>query len=76
MYGNPAMTCLKFQVYLHVWFRNHHIFECYTLSGYRVSTMSIQTAPTPTTITPPPPYGSITFTHLEEISCMVIQYML
>jgi hypothetical protein len=30
-----------------VWFRSHHIFECYTLSGYIASTMCNQTAPTP-----------------------------
>jgi hypothetical protein len=39
MYGKPAMTFFKYQV-----FKNHHIFECYTLSGYRVSTMCHQTA--------------------------------
>ncbi len=34
--------------------------------------MNHQTAPTPTTGSPPPSlYGSITFTHLEENSSMV-----
>jgi hypothetical protein len=30
-----------------VWFRSHHIFESFPLSGNRASTMSHQTAPTP-----------------------------
>ncbi len=29
------------------WFRSHHIFEWYPVCGYRASTMSHQTAPTP-----------------------------
>jgi hypothetical protein len=61
MYGKPAMACFKYQVYLYV-SEAHHIFECFTLNGYRASTMSHQTAPTP------PLYGSITFTHLEDNS--------
>jgi hypothetical protein len=36
----------------------------YTLSGYRAS----QPHPTPTAGIPPPMYGSIAFTHLEENS--------
>jgi hypothetical protein len=55
-----------------VWFRSHHLFECFPLGGNRASTMSHQTAPTPTTGSPPPTlYGSITFTHLEGYSNMV-----
>jgi hypothetical protein len=30
-----------------VWFKSHHIFECYNFSGYRASSMSHHTAPTP-----------------------------
>jgi hypothetical protein len=42
------------------------------LGGNRASTMSHQTAPPPTTGSPPPSlYGSITFTHLKENSSMV-----
>ncbi len=52
---------------VHLWFRSHCTFECYTLSGYRASTISHQTAPIP----PPSLFGSITFTHLEENSSMV-----
>jgi hypothetical protein len=54
MYGNPAMTCYKYQVCL---YGSEAItyFECYTLSGYRASTMSHQTAPTPHYRQPSPP---------------------
>ncbi len=45
MYGKPAITCFKYQVFLYD--LSHHLFECYTLTGYRASTMSHQTAPTP-----------------------------
>jgi hypothetical protein len=34
--------------------RRHHIFECYPLDGYRASTMSHQTAPTPHNRKPSP----------------------
>ncbi len=55
-----------------VWFRSHHIFECFPLGGNRASTMSHLTAPPPTTGSPPPSlYGSITFTHLKKNSSMV-----
>jgi hypothetical protein len=46
MYGKPAMTCFKYQVYLYG-SEAITLFERYTLSGYRASTMSHQTAPTP-----------------------------
>jgi hypothetical protein len=69
MYGKPAITCFKYQVFLYG-SEAINIFECYTLSGYRASSMSHHTAPTlhyrqlsPTL------YGSITFTHLIENSC-------
>jgi hypothetical protein len=52
MYGKPAMTCFKYQCSCMVQKPSH--FECYTLSGYRASTMSHQTAPTPTKGSPPP----------------------
>jgi hypothetical protein len=44
MYGKLAMTCFKYKVYP-VWFRSHHIFECFPLGGNRDITMSHQTAP-------------------------------
>ncbi len=44
MCGKPAMTSFKHQVYLHG----------IEASGYRASTMSHQTGPTPTTGSPPP----------------------
>ncbi len=72
MYGKPAMTCLCKISGVPVWFRNHRLFECYTLSGYRASTMSHQTAPHPPLLAAlPPVYGSITFTHLKENFSMV-----
>ena len=43
MYGNPAMTCFKYQVFLY----GSVAITYYTLSGYRASPMSHQTAPTP-----------------------------
>jgi hypothetical protein len=39
MYGKLTMTFFKYQV-----FTNHRIYDCCTLRGYRVSTMSYQTA--------------------------------
>ncbi len=61
MYGKPAITCFKYQVVL-----------LHTLGGNRASSMSHHTAPPPTTGSPPPTlYGSTTFTHLKENSCMV-----
>ncbi len=49
-----------------VWFWSHHIFECFTLSGYRASTMSHQTSPSLYRHPSLPLYGSITIIHLEE----------
>jgi hypothetical protein len=43
--------------------------ECFTVSGYKGSTMSHQIAPLQVAI--PPTYGSITFTHWEEDCSMV-----
>jgi hypothetical protein len=63
MYGKPAMTCLNIRCTC--WFRNHHISECYVLSGYRASAMSQAPALTSTLC------GSITFAHLEDNSKMV-----
>jgi hypothetical protein len=54
-----------------VWFRSHHIFECFPLGGNSASIMSHQTAPPPPGSSPPFLYGSITFTHLEENFNMV-----
>ncbi len=73
MYSKPAMTCLNIRcicmgseaiLYLNA------ILSVYRT--IRTSTMSHQTAPTPTTGSPSPSlYGSKTFTHLEEHSSMV-----
>ncbi len=54
MHGKPAMTCLKYQVYLY----GSEAITClsYTLSGYRASTMSHQTAPHPPLQASLPPY--------------------
>jgi hypothetical protein len=54
MYGKPAMTCFKYQVYCTGRVKSHPIFECYILSGYRASTTSHQTAPPTTTDRPSP----------------------
>ncbi len=40
MYGKPAMTCFKYQVYLYG-------SECFPLGGNIASTMSHQSAPAP-----------------------------
>ncbi len=67
MYSKPAMTCFKYQVYLY-----GSEAMCYTMSGYRASTMSHQTAPhPPLQAALPPVHGSITFTHLKENFSMV-----
>jgi hypothetical protein len=50
MYGKTVMTCFD----VPVWFRSHCIFECYTLCGYRVSTLVIRLPQPPTTGSPPP----------------------
>ncbi len=70
MYGKSAITCFKYQVVL---YGLKAITYLNTLSGYRASCMSHHTAPTPPTTGSPPPtlYGSITFTHLKDNSCMV-----
>jgi hypothetical protein len=60
MYGKPVLN-----TGVPVWFRNHHTFECYILSGY--STMSHQTAPLPHYRQPSLTlHCSITFTHLKD----------
>jgi hypothetical protein len=66
MYGTPTMTCFKYQVRLYG-------SETITyLSGYKASTMSHLTDPTPHYRHPSPPvYGSIAFTHLKEKFGMV-----
>jgi hypothetical protein len=59
-----------------VWFRSHHIFECYIFSGYRASTMSHQTSPTLHWRQPPCPhlYGSTNFTYLLEKTLVWLNY--
>ncbi len=55
-----------------VWFRSHHIFECFPWVVPEPALWVIRLPPPPTTGSPPPTlYGSITFTHLEENSSMV-----
>jgi hypothetical protein len=71
MYGKLAMTCFKYQVYLHgseaITYLNAVLWEV-TEPVLGV----IRLPPPPTTGSPPPSlYGSITFTHLEENSSMV-----
>jgi hypothetical protein len=47
MYGKPAMTCFKYQVCLYGSEAITYLSAIHTLSGYRASTMSHQTAPHP-----------------------------
>jgi hypothetical protein len=70
MYGTPFVTCFKYQVhYVPLWFRSHHIFELFTLSGYRAM-------PPPPTTGSPSPNGSKTLTHLEEnLSVVKLPYL-
>jgi hypothetical protein len=51
MYGKPAMTCFKYQVYLY----GPEAITCYTLSGYRASIMSHPLSPNPHHRHHPPP---------------------
>ncbi len=71
MYGNPAMTCFKYQVYLygskpsHIWVL---YFEWLQGQHYESSDCPhVQAAL-------PPVYGSITFSHLKENFSMVNYY--
>ncbi len=60
MYGKPAMTYFKFQVYMYGSEAITYIFEWYTLSGYTVNTLP----------PPPPPYRqpSPSSRMVEEVS--------
>jgi hypothetical protein len=70
MYGTPAITFFKSGG--PEWFKSHHIFECYALSGYRASSMSHHTAPTPHYRQPSPHFVWQHYLHhLKENSCMV-----
>jgi hypothetical protein len=71
MYGKPAITCFKYQVFLYgseaITYLNA-ILWVVTEPAVLVITLP----PPPTTGSPPPTmYASITFTHLKENSCMV-----
>ncbi len=71
MYDKPAITCFKYQVVLYglkaITYLNA-ILWVVTEPAVWVTTL-----PPPLTTGSPPPtlYGSITFTHLKENSCMV-----
>ncbi len=71
MCGKPAITCFKYQVVLYglkaITYLNAILWVA-TEPAVWVTTLP----PPPTTGSPPPTlYGSITFTHLKENSCMV-----
>ncbi len=72
MYGKPAMTCFKYQVYLYGSEAITYLiayFEWLQSQHYESSDCP---PPPPTTGSPPPPvYGSIIFTHLKENFSMV-----
>ncbi len=65
MYGKPAMTSFKYQVYLYG--SEAITYLSAILWVVTASTMSHQTAPTPHYRQPSSTvYGSITFTHLKK----------
>ncbi len=71
MYGKPAMTCFKYQVYLY----GSEALTYLSAILWVVSEpalLVIRLPPTPHYRQPSPPvYGSITFTHLKENFSMV-----
>ncbi len=71
MYGKPAMTCLKYQVYLY----GSEAITYLSAILWVVTEPTlwvIRLPPTPQYRQPSPPvYGSITFTHLKENFSMV-----
>ncbi len=70
-YGNLAMTCLKYQVYLYGSEAITNLND-FLWVVTEPALWVIKLPPTPTTGSPPPSlYGGITFTHLEENSSMV-----
>jgi len=71
MYGKPAITCLKYQVFLYGWEAITYLSDLLWVVT-EPAVWVITLPPPPTTGSPPPTlYGSITFTHLKENSCMV-----
>jgi hypothetical protein len=70
MYGKPAMTCFKYQVYL---YGSEAITYLNALLWLIIGpALWVIRLPQPHYRQPSPPlYGSITFTHLEENSSMV-----
>jgi hypothetical protein len=70
MYGNPAMTCFKYQVYV---YGSEAITYLSAILWVVIEpALSHQAAPTPQYRQPSPHvYGSITFTHLKENFSMV-----
>ncbi len=72
MYGKPAMTCFKYQVYLYGSEAINYLSAILWVATEPASTIGHQTAPTPHYRQPSPPvYGSITFTQLKENFSMV-----
>jgi hypothetical protein len=70
MYGKPAMTCFKYQVYL---YGSEAIIYLSAILWEVTEPVLIRLPPPPTTGSPPPPpvYGSIAFTHFKENFSMV-----
>jgi hypothetical protein len=72
MYGVPAMTCFKFQVYLYGSEAITYLSAILWVDT-EPAIWVIRLPPTPHYRQPPPPplYGSITFSHLKENFSMV-----
>jgi hypothetical protein len=64
MYGKPAMTFLKYQMYLYGSEAISYLNTMYFERLQRSSTLSNQSSPTLPLQAATPPYGSITFTYL------------
>jgi hypothetical protein len=73
MYGKPAMTCSKYQVYLygsHIWMLSLLFFE-----GLQSRHSESSDSPHPSLLAAIPLlYGSITFIHLKENSSIWLNY--
>jgi hypothetical protein len=73
MYGKPAMTCFKYQVYLYG--SEAITYLSVTVYFERLQSQHYESSDCPhpplQAALPPPVYGSITFTHLEENFSMV-----
>ncbi len=69
MYDNPAMTCYKYQVYLYG--SEAKAYLSAILWVVTEPALWVIRLPPPPTGSPPPVYGSITFTYLKENFSMV-----